>query len=119
MNSVLRMILVLTLFLPGISAQSAADVSGHWEGAIQNPDKEIAIQVDLAKNEKGEWTGTIDIPPQNLKSFPLSNIAVKGNAVTFVMKGPPGDPAFDGTLSADGKSMSGNFTQGGGSVPFA
>lgn len=41
-----------------------------------------------------------------------------GSAVGFGMKGVPGDPRFTGTLSADGKSMSGDFGQGGGTLPF-
>jgi len=96
-----------------------AAASGHWDGTIQVPDKALGIQVDLAKNAKGDWTGTIDIPAQHLKGFPLSSVAVKGNAVSFLMKGPQGDPKFDGTLSADGKSLSGNFTQGGAALTFA
>jgi hypothetical protein len=120
MNSLLRTTAIgLLVFVHLALAQSARDVSGHWEGAIQVPGKDIAIQVDLAKSDKGEWMGAIDIPAQNAKGFPLSSIAVKGNAVTFVMKGVPGNPAFDGTLSADGKSLSGNFTQGGAALTFA
>lgn len=99
-------------------AQPTAPASGHWEGAIHVPNNDLAIQVDLAKNDKGEWLGAIDIPPQNLKGFPLSNISVKGNSVSFVMKGPPGDPSFNGTLASDGKSISGDFLQGGGSTGF-
>ena len=42
--------------------------------------------------------GTIWIPAQNLKGFPLSDITVAGTAVGFTMKGVPGGPAFAGTL---------------------
>jgi hypothetical protein len=120
MNSLLRTApIALLVFAHVALAQSARDASGHWEGAIQVPGKDIAIQVDLAKSNKGEWMGAIDIPSQNAKGFPLSSIAVKGSSVAFVMKGIPGDPSFDGTLSANGKSLSGNFTQGGAALTFA
>jgi hypothetical protein len=114
-----RLAAVFALFAPVVLPQSPAAVSGHCEGAIKTPDQELAIQVDLAKNAKGDWIGTISIPPQNLKGFPLSSIEVKGNAVAFNMKGPPGDPRFEGTLAPDGKSLTGNFTQGGASLTFA
>jgi hypothetical protein len=104
-------------FAPLALAQSAG-VSGHWEGAIHVPNQELAIVVDLAKNDKGQWMGAIDIPPQHMKGFPLSSVTVKGNSVAFVMKGAPGDPTFDGKLSSDGQSISGNFTQGGASLTF-
>ena len=101
-----------------VAAQPATGPAGHWEGSIEVPGQPLAIVVDLAAKEGQPWVGTIAIPAQNLKAFPLSDITVTGNALTFAMKGVPGDPRFAGTLSADGKSMSGDLSQGGGSIPF-
>ena len=116
---VLLLAWTLTLAAHGsAAAQAATGPAGHWEGAIQVPGQELAIQVDLANKDADRWVGTIAIPAQNLKGFPLSDITVTGNAVAFAMKGVPGDPRFTGTLSADGKSMSGEFSQGGGRIPF-
>jgi uncharacterized protein len=61
---------------------------------------------------------SINVPVQGLKGFPLSAISVQNDAVTFAMKGVPGDPLFTGTVSTDAKTLSGTFSQGGGSVPF-
>lgn len=109
----------LTLASPGIAgAQAATGPGGHWEGSIQIPGQPLAIEVDLASKEAQQWIGTITIPAQNVKAFPLSDITVAGNAVAFAMKGVPGDPRFAGTLSADGKSMSGDLSQGGGTISF-
>jgi hypothetical protein len=66
-----------------------------------------------------KWDGTITIPAQGLKGFPLSSITVQGDSVSFALKGIPGDPTFTGTLSKDSKTLSGTFSQGGGSIPFA
>ena len=109
----------LTLAAHGIAAaQPATGPAGHWEGSIEVPGQPLAIVVDLAPKEGRPWVGTISIPAQNLKAFPLSDITVTGNAVAFAMKGVPGEPRFAGTLSADGKSISGDLSQGGGSIPF-
>jgi hypothetical protein len=108
--------LIVALFPTLIAAKLVAGPSGHWEGFIYVPEKELAVQVDLAKNEKGEWMGTIDISTQN--RFPLSNVTVRGNTVGFTVKGRPGNPAFDGVLSADGQSITGNVIQGGASMLF-
>jgi len=106
------------LYLTSAQAETTAG-AGHWQGSIQLPDKELTIEVDLAQNPRGEWVGTIDIPPQGLKGFPLSDIAVKGNSISFAMKGVPGDPKFDGKLSTGGKTISGGFTQAGASLSFS
>lgn len=71
------------------------------------PGHELAIQVDLASRAPDTWEGTISIPSQNVKGFPLSALTVKDSAVGFAMKGVPGDPQFQGTLSKDGRAMSG------------
>jgi len=77
------------------------------------------VQVDLAKNQKGEWMGTIAIPAQHTDGFPLSEITEKENRVQFAMQGIPGDPRFDGKVAADGQSIAGDFTQGGNSLTFS
>lgn len=99
-------------------AQPAATPSGHWEGAIQVPGQELKIEIDLAPKDD-KWEGTIAIPAQGVKNLPLEAITVQGDSVSFVLSGAPGKPQFNGTLAKDGKSVSGQFTQGGGAVPFA
>ena len=99
-------------------AQSAPPPSGRWEGAIQVPGQELKVEIDLAEIG-GKWQGRIAIPVQNMKDFPLSDITVKGDAVSFAMKGIPGHPQFNGTVSKEGKVLSGDFIQGGGTMPFS
>jgi uncharacterized protein len=99
-------------------AQPVTGPAGHWEGAIEAPGQELKIEVDLA-GAGDKWEGTITIPAQNVKGFPLSAIAVQGDRVSFAMKGVLGDPQFKGVISPDAKTLSGNFSQGGGTVPFA
>ena len=112
--------LVMGAALLGTSSWAAPAVSpaGHWKGAIQVPGQELQVEVDLAPKGPAAWTGTITIPVQNLRAFPLSSIEAQGNAVSFAMKGIPGDPVFKGQLSADGAILSGEFTQGEAKLPF-
>ena len=103
---------------PAAPPQSAPAPTGHWEGALQAPGQEIGIQIDLAALPDGKWQGAISIPMQNVKGLPLIGVTVQGDTVSFGMKGPPGDPRFKGTVSKDGKSITGDFTQGPGTIPF-
>jgi hypothetical protein len=102
------------------AGQSApAGASGQWTGSLQPPTGEIQIVVNLAGKPGEPWKGAIDIPAQGAKGLPLWAITVKDTAVSFAIEGVPGEPRFTGKLSADGKSMSGDFSQGGGTIPFS
>jgi hypothetical protein len=92
--------------------------SGHWVGTLQTPAQPLEVEVDLKPGTPPAWVGTISIAAQNLKAFPLSSVDVQGKSVSFAMANVPGTPTFKGTLSDDGTTLSGDFSQGGGSVPF-
>lgn len=112
------LLLVALLVSSSARAQPASGAAGHWEGALQVPGQELKIALDLAP-DADTWQGTIAIPAQNLKGFPLAAITIQGQSVSFALNGVPGNPQFKGTVSQDGKSMSGDFSQGGGTIPFA
>ena len=102
---------------PGASAQTPS-ASGHWTGVLDTPAQPLDVEVDLKPDTPPAWVGTISIPAQNMKAFPLSSVEVQGTSVSFVLANIPGTPTFKGTLAADGATMSGDFSQGGGSIPF-
>src|SRR5260370_11769182 len=117
-----RMLLLAALVLspaPSLLAQTAADPSGHWEGTVQMPNMELKIEIDLAKNSKGELTGTLGNPAQGVKGLPLSTVAVAGTSVRFVLKAGKEVSTVVGVLSPDGKSISGDASQDAGSAPFS
>ena len=105
--------------LPALRAQAVADPSGHWEGAIHAPFGDVNIEVDLAKNGDGAFVATYGNPKDNLKGFPLADLAVQGKSVHLVLKADGGG-AFEGNLSGDGRSILGVFitAEGGFSVAF-
>jgi len=69
MRPVTRMLLIAALLLlPArpVLAQTGVDPSGHWEGPIQVPQMEVKIEIDLAKNSKGEL---VRIPAHHERRF--------------------------------------------------
>lgn len=122
MNLTRRAALLAAILLsppPFLRAQAAPDLSGHWEGAIHAPFGEVNIEVDLAKNAEGAFIATYGNPKDNLKGFPLADVAVEGRSVRMVLKANGGG-TFEGKLSADTKSIPGIFitSEGGFSVAF-
>ena len=104
-----------TIGWPALAQAPAASAAGRWEGAISGTVTELAITVTLTAGPK--WSGTIDIPAQGASAMPLGDVIVQGSAVRFTLS-VPGDPAFKGTLSPDGTTISGTFTQAGQGIPF-
>ena len=107
---------MLLLSVSSLRAQAALDPSGHWERTVQLPNAELSIEVDLAMNSNGELAGTMGMPTQILKGFPLLKVAAEGKVVGFHARR---DQTFAGVLSADGKSMSGDFATSGYFFPFS
>ena len=103
---------------PGSPASAPADVAGHWEGPIQTPGMELKVLVDLKVAAGAGLEGTIDIPAQGAKGLPLEAVEVRDRAVSFAIRGIPGQPTFKGTLSAEGATIEGSFSQGGQTFPF-
>ena len=115
----LRVVAVLLLSAIAAQAQDISDRSGHWEGGIETPEGSIGVVVDLTKTSDGQLGGTIGVPSQNLKGFPLVIESADGRVITFRFKGAPGNRVFQGVVTEDGTSMSGEFIQAGLTMRFA
>ena len=100
----------------GLSTQLAAQ-SGHWEGKIQAPNREIPITVELAKNASGVWIGSMSVLQSTSVDVPLGAIAVEGKTVHFTAN-LPGLATFNGNLSAKADSLNGTAANAQGGVPF-
>lgn len=119
MRTLTRTLLIVALLLapaPSLLAQTAGDPSGHWEGSIQVPDRQVTFEVDFARNGQGELSGTITAPVGNRSGFLLRTVAVDGRSVSFSARR---DQTYTGVLSADGKSMAGETTLSGYVLPFS
>jgi hypothetical protein len=100
------------------AAEAAATIAGYWAGTLTTPRGDLALSVEWTAAGEGKWKGTVDCPKQGVRGFTFDNTKISGVAVDFVLSGLPGDPAFNGQLSADGKSIAGEAVANGGSTPF-
>src|SRR5580658_8702887 len=109
--------LLLSIFalsaLPG-SALLAQNITGTWQGALKvngpngSVDLRAVMKISRADNEnlKGIFYPNID---QAAVPINLTSIALKGSAVKISITQM--NATIEGTLSADGNTISGNLTQ--------
>jgi len=93
----------------------AVDAVGHYEGAISSPAGDMPIQIDFTKSADGAVVGTLTIPSQKLKGFPLTNVSVKGKDVAFDIA-TSGGGFFRGEF--EGNRISGEFSTQMGAFPL-
>jgi ABC-type Fe3+/spermidine/putrescine transport system ATPase subunit len=107
--------------LPVGSAVGAAETPqgaiGHWEGRLQMSSRELGMAVDLARDAKGAWIGSISVARTSAKDVPLGSLKVTGATVKFTAD-LPDSAVFEGSLSEDESSLSGKASNPLGSVPF-
>ena len=102
------------------AAQGAAevhakgDITGNWQGTLEVGKSLRAIE-QFAKGEKG-WTAKFYSIDQTAQPINASSVTVDGSSVKLSIDLMGVD--YTGTVSADGNSMVGTFTQGGKPFPL-
>ena len=74
--------------------------------------------ISRRRSRRRSLVGNHRYPRAIIRAYTLGDVKVKGAQVKFNMPNIPGDPAFDGKLSEDGKS-GGRLHQNGQTFPFA
>ena len=100
------------------AADAAKTIAGYWAGTLTTPRGDLALSVEWTAAGEGKWKGTVDCPKQGVRGFAFETKKISGVAVDFVLAGLPGEPAFNGQLSADGKTIAGEAVANGGGTPF-
>lgn len=91
-----------------VAAHDAKDIAGQWQGTLTLPKQSLRIVLVITKSDKG-WNGkfySIDQSGSGI-SADLTQDGKSLKAVVNVIGG-----SFDGTISPDGNTITGNWTQG-------
>jgi pimeloyl-ACP methyl ester carboxylesterase len=113
--------LAVVLFAVAAAGGSAAHAqtpspAGTWYGPLSVGPMELRLGVVITAGPDGTLTGVLDSLDQGAKDVPMDAVTLKDRAFAFTIK--PLGIAFDGTLSADGQSIKGEFRQGGAVIPY-
>jgi len=102
---------------PGLRA-SAADtlgIVGTWTGTLHAGSVSLRLVLHVTSDAAGKLQVALDSVDQNAMGLPGSNVALEGSSFKFDIPSVHG--SYAGTLSADGNSLSGTWTQSG-SLPL-
>ena len=108
----LRVLLVLCLCAgwPGVSAPAQTvppkALAGEWAGTIAG---QLPLVLHLRTNSAGALTAVLDSPSQNANGLAGTDVRLAGNILSFSV--PIVHGSYSGTVSADGQSISGTWTQ--------
>lgn len=92
-----------------MTAGATKPLLGSWVGKIKlNDSATLVLVLRFEMGKDGKIAGFLDIPDQNAKGLPVTDVNVEGSQVTF--KIPVGKADYTGTLS--GSTIAGGFKQG-------
>ncbi|HKW15741.1 MAG TPA: alpha/beta fold hydrolase [Candidatus Krumholzibacteria bacterium] len=97
---------------PQVASQPFA---GDWAGALDAGAQKLRILLHLSYTGAA-WGGSMESPDQGTGAIPLSMVSVDGAKVRVEVSSIGG--VYEGTLNADGKSITGTWAQGGLSFPL-
>jgi uncharacterized protein len=107
----------LALALAGAAlAQEVKGVDGDWTGKLDVGGGQTLTVIFHIKTAAGKTGVTLDSPDQGAVGIPVAGIKRDGQKVSMDVQAVMG--TYEGTLAADGKSMTGTWSQPGGELPL-
>jgi uncharacterized protein (TIGR03435 family) len=99
---------------PATEAHAKGDISGDWQGTLQ-AGRSLRIILQIAKADKG-WSAKMYSIDQGGQPINASSVTLDGSTLKYSIDLIGG--SYQGTVSADGNSIAGNWTQGPNPVPL-
>lgn len=113
--SLLMAVAAAGLYAPAVQAQDGHDLSGRWEGTLDVQGTQLRLAFVVVESDDGYSATVISIDQGNAE-IPVATTTVDGMDVTFDLPAIQGE--YLGTVSEDGQSMDGMWTQAGNSFPL-
>lgn len=109
-------LLAQTAATAAVANTAAGDISGVWQGTLaweamgNQPAGKLRIVLKIAKKEGGGWSAVEYSIDQNPTGMNCSGVSLQGTSFSYSI--PVIDGKYEGTLSADGNSIAGRWSQG-------
>lgn len=102
--------------LPVMSPAVSKELEGDWMGSIDAPNGTLNLIVHFKNQPDKTVLATMDSPDQGAKDLPLSDIVQKELDVEFKLR--MANAGYKGKLNKEGTGMTGEWSQGGGTLPL-
>jgi len=109
MKVIMRAALALALLMEGVA--HGQSIAGNWQGTLQAGPQSLRLVFVVSSADTGGLKATMYSIDQTPQGIPVSSITQLGTTVRMTISGI--NVTFDGTLSADGNTITGTFTQSG------
>lgn len=113
--SLAAVLLMSVAFVASASHAAVPPVVGEWEGAVHPNGANLRLVLHVSADCPGKLVVSLDSVDQGGFGLPASNVVLNGQSFSFDL--PVAHAQYRGALSADGKSIDGNWTQNG-SLPL-
>lgn len=97
------------LFAAGVAHAQTPDLSGNWQGTYE-AGSGLRTLLKISKADTGGWKAALYSIDQSPTPIPVTTLTLDKQNVAFTIKAI--DVTYAGILSADGKTITGNATQG-------
>jgi pimeloyl-ACP methyl ester carboxylesterase len=107
----LWIIAVGVVMLLGSTLRAQQDIAGDWQGTLKvGASASLRIVLHITKSDNGGWSAVFYSIDQAPDGIAVSSVTLQGSDIRFSID--PIHGAYVGTLSADGDSIKGTWTQG-------
>ena len=113
MKTLMRCVVALAVLLSA-GVATAQSLAGNWQGTLQAGARSLRVIFVVSAADGGALRAVMYSIDQGGQGTPAT-VTAQGSAVRMVATGA--NITFEGSLSADGNSINGNFTQGGNALP--
>src|SRR5271157_1417584 len=111
MKRVVVFAVLLVFLLAGVSLAPAQDIAGDWQGTLNADGAELRLVLHITKAADGSLKATLDsIDQPGGNGIPVNSVTLKASKLSLDVTAVHG--AYEGTVAADAKTISGTWTQG-------
>lgn len=112
----MKKIVLLTAGILSFLLSKTQPLNGNWEGVLDANGTELTVVFHITSDSTGKTIGTFDSPKQMAYGLKCSKVLLTGDSVRIEMRSF--GATYTGLLGTDKKNITGNWSQGGMTLPL-